>query len=114
MNDDAIKAGLASILGVLTALVGGFDLALQTLFLFMALDIVSGVVAAGATKSLNSSVAYKGWFKKASVILAVVLAAGLDKVLSPDIPIFRAATVLYFIANEGLSITENLALAGVK
>ena len=47
------------------------------------------------------------------MLLFVLMAAMLDRVLGTDSPIFRSMVIWFYIANEGLSILENLAVAGV-
>ena len=47
------------------------------------------------------------------MLLFVLMAAMLDRALGTDSPIFRSMVIWFYIANEGLSILENLAVAGV-
>ena len=47
------------------------------------------------------------------MVLVVLVAALLDRALGTDTFVFRNAVIWFYIANEGLSILENLALADV-
>ena len=100
--------------GVMATLLGGWDKALEILLIFIVIDYVSGIVSAMKLKTLRSSVGFEGIFKKGSIFLVVILAAQLDRLTGTTIALFRSATCFFFIANEGLSILENLGEIGVK
>jgi len=114
------------IIGVLSAVgsgiawaCGGWDTGMQTLIIFMAIDYILGLIVAVHGKSgktetgvLDSRAGLKGILKKISMLLAVVLGASADRVLGTD-GFSRTAVILFFCANEGLSVVENLALIGV-
>ncbi len=112
MNQETLKATIAAIGACLSYLVGGVDAALQALLLFMALDYLTGVTAAWHEKRLDSVRGLKGFVKKLLMLVAVVLATELDRVGGTN-GIIRAGAIYYLLANEGLSILENLAVAGV-
>lgn len=112
MNQETLKATIAAIGACLSYLVGGVDAALQALLLFMALDYLTGVTAAWYEKRLDSVRGLKGFVKKLLMLVAVVLATELDRVGGTN-SIIRAGAIYYLLANEGLSILENLAVAGV-
>ena len=69
------------------------------------------------TGGLSSNEAFKGLMKKMLIVLVVLLAALLDKAVAMSAGItFEAvagATCLWFIASEGFSILENVAIMGV-
>jgi toxin secretion/phage lysis holin len=101
--------------GIGTGLVylwGGFDVAMQCLLIAIALDYVSGIIKAFVLKQLSSSVGFKGIIKIVGVLVVVALAVLIDRVTGESGAI-RTLVIYYFVANEGLSITENLAQAGV-
>ena len=118
-----MKATLCTILGIvgaaMAALFGGWDMALKTLCIFMAIDYVSGLIVAGvfkaSTKSesgaLESRAGLKGLLRKMAMLCAVLMAYYLDRVAGTDF--VRDATCMGFIANEALSIIENMGLMGV-
>jgi len=61
---------------------------------------------------LDSRISWKGILKKGLALAVVLLGAMLDKAIGENAA-FRTMAVWFYIANEGLSILENLALAGV-
>ena len=90
----------------------------------MTIDFITGLICGAMGKSnktengyIASNQAFIGLMKKALIILVVLLAALLDKAVSESAGIqFEAvmgATCLWFIASEGFSILENVALMGV-
>lgn len=113
MKAKLFSTATAVVASTLTTLLGGWDKALEILLIFIILDYVTGMGAAYKTKTLRSSVGFEGLFKKGSIFLVVVLAAQLDRLTGTGTPIFRTATCFFFIANDGLSILENVSEMGV-
>jgi toxin secretion/phage lysis holin len=106
---------LSIIAGITTAsvyLLGGFDVAIQCLLIAIAIDYVSGLIKAFVTKTLSSQIGLKGILKKVAILLVVMLAVLIDRVTGES-GMIRTLVIYYFVANEGLSITENLAQSGV-
>ena len=66
------------------SLLDGWDIALEILLIVMALDYLTGVVAAFKTKTVSSSAGYSGLVKKASIFIIVILAAQMDRVIGND------------------------------
>lgn len=102
------SAVLATVFGYVAGFLGGFDSLLITLVILIAVDYVTGVIGAIYEKKLSSSVGYKGIIKKVLMILVVGVAVTLQRILPEGLPL-REITILFFIANEGLSILENAA-----
>ena len=96
------------------SLLDGWDIALEILLIVMALDYLTGVVAAFRTKTVSSSAGYSGLVKKASIFIIVILAAQMDRVIGNDNHIFRNCTALFFTANDAISILENAGKMGMK
>lgn len=107
-----IKIALASIGTALVYLFGGFDVAMQCLLIAIALDYISGLIKAYNTKQLSSKIGFKGILKKVGILIIVILSVLLDRVAGQTGAI-RTLVIYYFVANEGLSILENLAQAGL-
>lgn len=105
--------------GFIATLFGGWDTALQTLVIFMAIDYITGLIVAGVFKksnktetgALDSKAGWKGLCKKGMTLLIVLIAARLDIMM--DSTFIRDAVVIGYIANEGISIIENAGLMGV-
>lgn len=113
MSKTAIKAILASIIGGFTALVGGWDKVMEILVILIVMDYLTGVGLALKEKELNSEIGSKGLLKKAAIFVVIILAAQLDRVVDNPVNLFRTAAGLFYIANEGISITENIGKIGV-
>lgn len=100
-------------------LLGGWDTALGIMFIFMAVDYVTGVLAAFRGRSdktsgggFSSREAFLGITRKMIMLLIVMLAVALDRLLSTE-GVCRIAAIGFYVANEGMSIVENAALLGV-
>lgn len=112
-------AVLAAAGGAAAQALGGWDMALQVLVSFMAADYLTGLLVAGVFKrslktpggAVSSRAGFLGLLRKCAVLLVVLLAVLLDRAAGSSF--IRTAVCLFFIANEGLSILENLGLMGV-
>ena len=111
-----MKELVCSFLSLITTglvfLLGGFDVALLCLIIAIVLDYISGIMKAYVNKELSSKIGFKGLIKKVGVLVVVMLAVLVDKITG-NTGAVRTLVIYYFVANEGLSILENLALAGV-
>lgn len=105
------KYSIALVGGFLTALLGGWDVALKVLVLFVVLDYTTGLVAAYLNQELNSKVGFKGIAKKILLFVPIVVAYQLDLLLGQEV--LRSLAIFFYIANEGLSMVENLGRSGV-
>jgi len=85
---------------------------LHLLLLLMALDIVTGVAKAIKNENLWSRKSLFGYARKILILVVIILANVVDQILGLQGAV-AYATVLFYIANEGLSILENLAKVGV-
>lgn len=93
-------------------LLGGWDVSLICLVIVIALDYISGIMKAFVMKSLSSKIGLYGLLKKIGLLLVVMLAVVVDRVTG-NTGMIRNLVIYYFVANEGLSIIENLGQAGV-
>lgn len=93
-------------------LLGGFDVALNCLLIAIALDYVSGIIKAYVKKELSSQIGVKGILKKVGILVVVMLSVLIDRVAG-ETGAIRTLVIYYFVANEGLSILENIGAAGV-
>lgn len=94
-------------------LFGGFDVALQSLLIVMVIDYISGIVSAFYNKKLSSKVGLKGIIKKFSYLLIIALSVIIDNLLGQS-GIVRTVVIYFFVANDGLSILENIAELDIK
>ena len=93
-------------------LFGGWSSLLSILLAFVVMDYVSGVVAAAKEGKLSSEVGLWGIPKKVAIFAVVAIAHLVDSVLG-DAHLFRDAAIFFYLANELLSVTENLGRIGV-
>jgi toxin secretion/phage lysis holin len=103
---------VATLLTTFVYLVGGLDVAMICLLVAIVLDYLSGVTKAYVTKQLSSQTGFRGIVKKVAVLMIVMLAVLVDRVTG-ETGAIRTLVIYYFVANEGLSIIENLGQAGV-
>jgi len=101
-----LKIGVAFVGAGISHLLGGWDLALKVLVLFVVCDYITGLSAAWYEKKLDSSIGFFGIAKKVFLFIPIALAYWLDHVLGQDI--LRNVAIWFYLANEGLSILENL------
>lgn len=115
----AICTGIGVVGSAIAALFGGWDAALITLMIFMAVDYVTGLLVAGVfhnsektpNGTLESRTGWKGLCRKGVTLLVVLVACRLDLVTGANF--IRDAVVIGFIANETISIVENAGLMGI-
>lgn len=105
--------------GFIASLFGGWDAALVTLIIFMAIDYITGLIVAGvfhnsektANGALESRAGWKGLCRKGVTLLVVLVACRLDLVMGSNF--IRDAVIIAFVANETISIIENAGLMGI-
>lgn len=92
---------------------GAWNAALEALVWAMAIDYLTGVLAAyiNPRLMLDSRTGFRGICKKIFILLLVSLAHFVDSATGQQI--VCTAVVWFFLGNEGLSILENAAKAGV-
>lgn len=105
--------------GAVSGLFGGWSGSLTTLTIFMSLDYLMGLIVAGVfhnsgkseNGALESRAGWKGLVRKCMTLLMALIGARLDMLIGTSF--IRDGIVIAFIANELLSIVENLGLMGV-
>ena len=120
MMKDGICTAIGVVGSVIASLFGGWDAALVTLVIFMAIDYVTGLLVAGVfhnsgkteNGALESRAGWKGLCRKCITLLMVLVATRLDLVTGTNF--IRDAVVIAFIANENISIVENAGLMGIN
>ena len=108
-----LKILLAEIGMVLGYVFGELDGLFSALIIAILLDYLTGVIKAIIKKQLSSEIGYKGILKKISLFIVVALANIIDKIVFTNALFLRYGIMLLFLANEGVSILENLSLIGV-
>ena len=117
-----MKERICISLGIIGAWVagifGGWNSAMTTLLIFMAVDYLSGLIVAGVFKcspksptgALQSKAGLVGLIKKGMILLVLLVACRLDILLNTTV--IRDGTCISFILNELISIIENYGLMG--
>lgn len=97
----------------LTFLIGSWHISLTNLLVFMAIDIVTGVIHSTIERKVAFKIAYRRFLKKGTIMLVIIVANLLDLLTVGGVPVFRTMAIFYYIGMEGISITENLTKIGV-
>ena len=95
--------------GVATKIWGGWDMLLYALVVLIVIDYITGLIKAIYTKTLSSEVGFKGLCKKVTILLVVALANVIGQLTGDNLAI-REIVIMFFVANEGISILENSAV----
>ena len=90
---------------------GGFDIMLQTLILFIIIDYLTGIMSAFSNKNLSSYIGFKGIFKKVIILFLVAVATRIELILG--INEIRYIVISFYLVNEVLSILENSFAMGI-
>lgn len=112
MKEEAFCLILGDICTVFLFIFGGWDIALQCLLIAIAIDYISGLIKAFNSKTLDSKIGFKGLLKKFGILCIVALSVVVDRITGESGAI-RTLVIYYFVANEGLSVLENLSIAGL-
>ena len=104
---------LILIFTLIVGILGGYDIALNSLVIVMIVDYLTGFASALYNKELSSKIGLKGILKKFSYFGVVALAVVIDN-LTGQTGIIRTLVIYFFVANDGLSIVENLAEMNIK
>lgn len=106
--------------GAIGGALGGWDSLLSVLIGMMIADYISGIIVACMGRSqkteyggLSSKVGWIGLAKKGLMLLVVLIGTLLDGALGLDSAMCRDAVCWFYVANEGLSLVENLNIIGV-
>lgn len=95
--------------GFLSYLLGGWDIMLKTIVFLAAVDYLTGLAKGIYTKQLSSEIGFKGLLKKIVMFIVIAVAYSLQNLLGDTIPL-REVVIMFYIANEGLSLLENAAV----
>lgn len=112
-----MKGFIAALTSFAVYLAGMINEATVVLLFFMFLDMVTGILRAWLTKSLNSTLGMAGLIKKFAVFVVLGMTAGIEYFFihmgqdTNGVIILGVAS--FFIVNEGLSILENCAQMGL-
>lgn len=107
-----VNNAISVVLTTFVYLVGGIDVAMKSLLIVIVIDYITGVMSAIYNKKLNSTIGLKGILKKFSYLIIVSLSVILDRIVG-DTGAIRTLIIYFFVANDGISIVENIGKMGV-
>jgi len=99
--------------GYIGYFLGGFDGLIYALVAFVAIDYITGLMAAVIEKKLSSDIGFRGIFKKVLIFILVGIGHIIDFHLIEKSSAVRTAVIFFYLSNEGLSIMENAAKVGL-
>ena len=119
MEKSFFLIGLGAIGSVISELFGGWTSAMTTLVIFMLIDYITGILVAAVFKKSNktedggleSKAGWKGLIRKFSTLLIVLISIRLNIIFNTTI--ISNCVVFTFLANELLSLLENVGLMGI-
>ena len=104
---------LSALLTFTIYILGGFDIALKSLIVVIVIDYITGIASAFYNKKLSSEVGFRGIIKKFCYLCIVALSVVIDNLIGQQ-GVIRTLVIYFFVANDGLSIIENMSEMGVK
>jgi toxin secretion/phage lysis holin len=112
-NLTGLKAAFSLISTFLVTFFGGYDNLLNALVIFLIVDYLTGILASVCLKQTNSATGLQGIIKKIMQLFLVGICATLDSIIGYADPYLRTMAIFFILSNEGISILENIAKAGV-
>jgi toxin secretion/phage lysis holin len=103
---------ISTCLGAIVGYLWGWSPLLLLLLVFVVLDYISGMMAAGVEGNLSSRIGFKSIPKKIMIFVMVAIAHLIDGAFGNN-HMFRDATIFFYLANELLSIIENAGRIGL-
>lgn len=107
MTDNYFDAAFALLGGFLSWFLGGLDGLMTLLVVFVITDFLTGVMRGYIARTLSSELGFRGTAKKVCMFLLIGIANVIDNELLHRSEVLRDAVVMFYLANEGLSIIEN-------
>lgn len=112
-NMDKLFNHFSLIVGVVggwaSFILGGWDVLLKTILFLAVVDYATGIIKGVYTKELSSSIGFKGLLKKIVMFIVIATAYVLQNLMGDAVPL-REIVIMFYIANEGISLLENAAI----
>lgn len=88
---------------------GGWDVLLKTIVFLAVVDYITGLIKAIYMKQLSSEIGFKGLLKKIVMFIVIAVAFMIQVLIGGTVPL-REVVIMFYIANEALSLLENAAI----
>lgn len=111
--NDFFKSIVSGFIGVMGFLIGDFDGLFKALLVLIIADYITGVIVAVVRKKLSSEVGAKGIAKKILMLIIVAVANVLDVQIIGGGAALRNITIIFYAANEVISLLENTGKLGL-
>ena len=95
--------------GILSYWLGGWDVLLKTIVFLAIADYITGWIKGIYTKQLSSEIGFKGLLKKIVMFIVIAVSFVIQGLIGGTIPL-REVVIMFYLANEGLSLLENAAV----
>ena len=95
--------------GVFSYWLGGWDILLKTIVVLTVLDYITGWIKGYHLKKLSSEIGFNGLLKKIVMFIVIAAAFEIQELIGGTVPL-REVVIMFYIANEGLSLLENAAI----
>lgn len=106
-----LSMAIGAVGGVIVYWLGGWDILLKTILFLAVVDYVTGILKAVHQNQLSSEIGFKGLLKKITMFIVIAVSFSMQKLLNDTVPI-REVVIMFYIANEGISLLENAAVLG--
>ena len=110
---NVLKNIINGISGIAGFLIGEFDGLYKALLVLIIADYITGVIVAVVKKQLSSEVGAKGIAKKILMLIVVAVANVLDVQIIGSGAGLRNITIIFYAANEVISLLENTGKLGL-
>ena len=110
---DKVKYAVSFVISGAAYLFGEWDGLMTALIAAIAADYITGITAAAVNKQISSETGARGIAKKVLMLLITAIAHIIDVNVIGDGDKLRTMTVLFYIANEAISVLENAGALGV-
>lgn len=111
--NDIYKSFISGLIGIMGFLIGDFDGLFKALLVLIIADYITGLIVAVVRKKLSSEVGAKGIAKKILMLIIVAVANVLDVQIIGGGAALRNITIIFYAANEVISLLENTGALGV-
>ena len=112
-SDTIIKTVSGAVGAVIGFLYGEITWLFIAIIALMALDYITGILCGIAAKALSSETGFRGLVKKLMILVIIAVGHLVDNYIIGAGSALMTAVILFFAANEGISILENAAKLGL-